>query len=310
MQIDPQKAGYYYRQMAAVKTDTAKSSKAQGAESSQAAYYNDTLQRKIDTIDRIKEFDFTKIPTGKIEEVHQGSLGDCYFPAVLGGNPKLMEMADCLHRNEDGSCDVFLYPLEHDKYDFTQRYVKDGTKRQPYHITKEELNSRTITINRCMGEGRQKETRILNPLQDIDLVAMEIALAKSGNYRYEQFEGGFLEDTVKLLFGQNKLPDGRSSVECDDLTEISNTDLINIIKNGGGSAHLSQVNTGKIMSLAGFNIYSGHAYMVNCYDEKTDMVFLSNPHGDDRRSSKDDIKIPFEEFRKNFVIEYLAKVEV
>ena len=276
--------------------------------SSQAGYYNDVLQRDIDTIARIQEFDFTKNPNGKIDEVHQGEIGDCYYLTSLGAYPELLEMSDCLHWNDDGSCDVFLYPPEHDKYDFTQRYVKDGTKRQPYHITKEELNSRTITINRCMGEGRQKETRILNPLQDIDLVAMEIALAKSGNYRYEQFEGGFLEDTVKLLFGQNKLPDGRSSVKCDDLTEISNTDLINIIKNGGGSAHLRQVNTGEIMSLASFNIYGGHAYMVNGYDEKTDTVILSNPHGDDRRSSKDDIKIPLAEFKNNFIFQYLSKV--
>ena len=64
------------------------------------------------------------------------------------------------------------------------------------------------------------------------------------------------------------------------------------------------------IQINGFNLVSSHAYMVNSYDKETDTVLISNPWGDNRRSSKDDIRIPLSDFKNNFLISYLAKVQI
>ena len=179
------------------------------------------------------------------------------------------------------------------------------SQRKTYHITEEELKNKMVNLT--MPDG-SKELKKLNPLQDIDLTALEIGLAKNGNYESAQFEGGTLYDTVCLLFGSDTLPDGRKCTELKFPLDIPKDDVIGILKGGGAHARLNNP-WAKEKQIAGYDILGGHAYMVNDYDEKTDNVILSNPHGDDRRSVDDDIIMPIDEFRMYFSIDYFTKAD-
>ena len=261
-------------------------------------YYNDDIQRKIDTLKRMKEFDFTKIPDGKIEEVHQGGIGDCYFLSDLAANPDLLELSDCLKWNEDGSASVKLHSVIYNKK--TQEY-EVAKEPQVFPVSKEELEQHAFKLHR--DDGTSVGVTI-NSMQDIDLKAMEIAYFKAADYSFETINGGTLGNTASLLFGSTKLPDGRR-VLTDNFDGYSKEDAIKLI-NKSYSAALRR-NTDK---LQGYDILGGHAYMVNGYNAQTGTVSISNPHNENRLSDNDDIVIPFEEFIKYFSVEYLARVEL
>ena len=134
---------------------------------------------------------------------------------------------------------------------------------------------------------------------------MEIAYFKAADNRFETINGGTLSNTTMLLFGGNRLPDGRRVIYDNELDSVSKEDAIKIINKSYSAALRRQTD-----NLQGFDILGHHAYMVNGYDEKTDTVSISNPHGENRSSDDDNIVIPFKEFIKYFGVEYLARVEL
>ena len=214
------------------------------------------------------------------DDITQGALGDCYFLASLSAiarsNPSALR--NRISRQSDGSYNVILYVRAGDNF---RQQVVNVTATFP------QRNSGTGNYTYASaGDANAKGTELWVRL-------FEKAYAKLKG-SYDEIEGGFEENALETLLGQE--------AEELNLSSLTNEQLIARVRAAFRSNQPVTAGTGsfKRNQFTRLNeIVPLHAYTV--LDISDDTITLRNPHGESLGGGNLPIRVlPWNVFRRYF----------
>ncbi|MFN8671128.1 MAG: C2 family cysteine protease [Candidatus Sericytochromatia bacterium] len=241
-------------------------------------YYNNLykISSAESTLKKDGEFKLpAKATDVNYKDIHQGSLGDCYFLASLASfaqkNPQ--KIVDMIKDNKDGSFDV-KFP------DRTVR-ISAPNKTELGMYSSEGKSAWVPIIEKGYAEYR-KQVAPIKKTNEYDHIGKGSMIIGRGIYELT----GHLFDTDILKV--HTTDDLRKK-----LTKATDNDKMMV----------AALNKG-IISKNKYDLPDGHAYTVLGYDSKTDMVKIRNPWGSGTGNVKGGqegiFELPLSEFQKTF----------
>ncbi|MDX2241159.1 MAG: C2 family cysteine protease [Leptolyngbyaceae cyanobacterium bins.302] len=196
-----------------------------------------------------------------VNDVNQGSLGDCYFIASLGAfaNDRPSVIQNMFIDNGDGT--------------FTVRFFKpDGSAD---YVTVDRFLPVNTSTNRLNYAGRDYEGLWNDANNELWVALAEKAYAQvnqsgyidRGNVNtYAALESGWMAPVMQQITG----------VASSDrwITSMTSTELINLV-----NAATTPITAG-FVSGGGFGVVNSHAYTITSYNSATGRFHLHNPWGD------------------------------
>ena len=196
-----------------------------------------------------------------LNDIDQGSLGDCYFLAALGAlaHSDPQKIKDLIKDNGDGTYDVTLY--DYNYFFSTSRSAQTITVTPTFPT-----NASGNPAYAQTGDG-----------PEFWVMLMEKALAQHEG-GYDEIEGGNPGDAMEMLTGQSSTTTQTSGKSETQILNEINT-LINDGKPVTASSKSYDDDKKKQQVAGGLNIVTGHAYVVESVDVRNKTIKLYNPHG-------------------------------
>ncbi len=193
-----------------------------------------------------------------LNDIDQGSLGDCYFLAAVGAiantHPQLIK--DMIHDNGDGT------------YDVTLHVNGDPGNAQVQTVSGEFPMKADGTTPAYSKYGDGNETYVM-------LLEKAYAQQQGG---YGNIEGGFAGAAMEVLTGDSHTPHVLNNMSEDDIATQIELAITNGTPITAASRRHEDGSNKQILS-DDLDIVSGHAYVIDGFDRETGMISLYNPWG-------------------------------